>query len=288
MRSNSPRQSVRFGVDRGIDRFVRYSLLKRRGDSYVALPVNTFPARYRAESDRIREFQQFLNRIHTRDPPKDAENLRRNVDSAIYQVLRTGGKKRMLELMTALGRMLRRLATTTQYRLPSRGLNAQCWLAECDFVNVAEVRIAAALASIYTRDVGPVSDNLARSHKRFAWAGADVPARMISVLDRRVQSANAAYSTGNPTGGACAIHPGDATLFIEGSVDDSLIEDLLFAFATLDWEDFIAPSYDRPAEILPTYSALKHLFLPAEITTGPEPKRLRADPRILSLLTYRL
>ena len=30
------------GVDRGIDQFVRYSLLKRRGDSYVALPVGTF------------------------------------------------------------------------------------------------------------------------------------------------------------------------------------------------------------------------------------------------------
>jgi CRISPR-associated protein Csx17 len=187
------------GIDRGIDRFVRYSLLKRRGDSYVALPADLSPT-LQKESDRIREFQHFLNRIHTRDSPKYAEDLRRNVDSAIYQVLRTGGKKRMLELMTALGRMLRHLATTTQYRLLSRGLNARCWLAECDFVNVAEVRIAAAVASIYTRNVGSISDNLARSHKRFAWAGVDVPARMISVLDRRVQSTNAVDSTGNPTG----------------------------------------------------------------------------------------
>ena len=37
-------------------------------------------------------------------------------------------------------------------------------------------------------------------------------------------------------------------------------------------------------EVLPTYAILKHLFLPGEIKIGSEPKRLRADPRILSLL----
>lgn len=274
------------GVDRGIGRFVRYSMLERRGKGYyVALPTGTFPTGYRTESDRIREFQQFLDRLHARDLPKGADDLRRNVDSAIYQVLLAGGRKRMLELMAALGRMLRRLATTTEYRLPSRGLNAESWLAECDFVHVAEVRIAAAIASIYTREVGSIADNLSRSDKRFAWTGADLSSRMVSVLDRRVQSAGAADLTSNPTGGACALHPGDATLFIEGSFDDGLIEDLLFAFVTLDWKDFSAPQYDRPAEVLPTYSVLKHLFLTGEIMIGPEPKRLRADPRILSLLT---
>jgi CRISPR-associated protein Csx17 len=48
------------GVDRGIDRFVRYSLLKRRGDSYVALPTGTFTARYRSEADLIRNFRTFF------------------------------------------------------------------------------------------------------------------------------------------------------------------------------------------------------------------------------------
>ena len=276
------------GVDRGIDQFVRYSLLKRRGDSYVALPTGTFPTGYRSESDRIREFQEFLDGIDRREVPKGAEDLRRNVDSAIYHVLLTGGKERMRGLMAALGRMLRRIATTTESRLPFRGLPARLWLEECGF-EVPEVRIAAALASIWTRDVGSIADNLSRGDKkRFAWTGGDLCERLRSVLARRVQMADAAEATANPLGGSCAIHPGDATLFIEGSVNDVLIEDLLFAFVIFDWKDFKAPSYGSvdvsPAEVLPTYAVLKHLFLPGEIQIGSEPKRLRADPRILSLL----
>jgi CRISPR-associated protein Csx17 len=96
--------------------------------------------------------------------------------------------------------------------------------------------------------------------------------------------ANAGELRGNPTGGTCALRPGDATLFIEGSVDDAVIEDLFFAFATFDWEGFKVPSYERPAEVVPAYAALKHLFLPGDITIGPEPVRLRADSRILPLL----
>ena len=95
--------------------------------------------------------------------------------------------------------------------------------------------------------------------------------------------ADAAEASANPLGGACAIDAGDATLFIEGSVNDVLIEELLFAFAILDWKDFEASPYSA-AEVLPTYAVLKHLFLPGEIRIGGETKRLRADPRLLSLL----
>ncbi len=271
------------GVDRGIDHFVRYSLLKRRGDSYVALPVGTFPTGYRSETDRIREFQQLLDTLDRHGVLKGVEDLRRNVDSAVYHVLLTGGKERMRELMAALGRMLRRIATTTERGLPFRGLrDPRLWVDECGF-DVPEVRIAAALASIWSRNAGAIAANLSRGDKRFAWTGATLSERLRSVLVRRLQLADASEVSANPLGGVCAIHPGDATLFIEGSMDDVLIEDLLFAFAILDWKEFDVPSY-RSAEVLPTYAVLKYLFLPGEIRIGSEPKLLRGDPRILSLL----
>jgi CRISPR-associated protein Csx17 len=272
------------GVDRGIERFVRYSLLKRRGDSYVALPVGTFATKYRSEADRIRQFQTFLEALSWRELPRGAEELRRGVDAAIYQVLLRGGKERMRELMAALGRMLRRIVTTSDSRLPSRGLKAADWLDACGF-EVTEVRIAAAIASIFARDVGSIADNLSRADKRFAWGGADLAGRMVSVLERRLQLASALESDSNPLGGACALNPGDATSFIEGSVDDARIEDLLFAFAVLDWQGFKNPAIaEMNREVLPVYAVLKHLFLAGEIRRGPEPKRLRSDPRILSLL----
>jgi CRISPR-associated protein Csx17 len=145
------------------------------------------------------------------------------------------------------------------------------------------VRIAAALASVWSSNAGPITANLSHSDKHFAWAGNDLCGRLISVLGRRLQSGGADGIEGNPTGGACAIHPGDATLFIEGSVCDVLIEDLLFAFCAFNWKEFEAPSY-RTAEVLPTYAVLKHLFLSRAINLRGEPRLLRADPRILPLL----
>ena len=103
------------GVDRGIDRFVRYSLLKRRGDSSVALPAGIFPRTFRKESDLIREFQQFMDRLRV---PEAAEDLRRNIDAAVYQVLLSGERRCIRELMAAFGRMLRRMAIAGNERLP--------------------------------------------------------------------------------------------------------------------------------------------------------------------------
>ncbi len=269
------------GVDRGIDRFVRYSLLKRRGDSYVALPAGTFPTGYRSNADLVRQFSDFLDNL--RDLPKGAEDLRRGVESAAYHALLTPGSERMCELMRALGRMLRRILTTTDSRLPARAFEAGPWLEACGFEARPEVRIAAALCSIWTPDVGSLAENLSRAGNRFAWAGASLPDRLVSVLDRRLQAANAAEMNKNPVGGSCVVDPGDATLFIEGSVDDSLIEDLLFAFISLDWRDFKTPQHSS-AEVLPVYAVLKCLFLPGEIKRGEDKKRLVADRRILSLL----
>jgi CRISPR-associated protein Csx17 len=91
-------------------------------------------------------------------------------------------------------------------------------------------------------------------------------------------------SDGNPLGAAYALDSGDTTLFIEGSTDDTAIEELTFAFLALDWTDFKPPQIASDAECLPSYGVLKYLFLPGEINLGPEPKRLRADSRILPLL----
>ncbi|HWB97545.1 MAG TPA: type I-U CRISPR-associated protein Csx17, partial [Bryobacteraceae bacterium] len=266
------------GVDRGIERFVRYSLLKRRGDSYVALPIGTFPTGYRRNADLIRKFQTFLDALS--DLPKD---LRRGIESAVYQALLADSEQNMCNLMAALGRVLRRVATTTETRLPSRALQAGPWLEACGFEARPEVRIAAALASIWTPEIGRLADHLSRDSKNFAWTGVSLAHRLISVLDRRLQVANAAELGANPLGGSCAIDPGDATLFIEGSVDDALIEDLLFAFLALDWKDFVPIRYSS-AEVLPVYAVLKYLFLPGKITRGDESKYLPADRRTLSLL----
>src|ERR1019366_3048199 len=98
---------------------------------------------------------------------------------------------------------------------------------------------------------------------------------------RRLKVNNAVDGSSNPLFGRCSIHPGDATLFVEGSVDDDVIEDLLFAFSTFDWKNFDADelkyNWSSRRGVLPVYAVLKHLFLAVEIRIGAEPKKVRAD-----------
>ena len=270
------------GIDRGISRFQRYSLLKRRGDSYVALPAGEFPAGYRSESDRVRQFAEVLGHLDREDLPPGCESLRRSVDSAIYEVLLRSGSERIRAMLASFGRLICRFATTGRSVRVHTGLAAGPWLEACGW-SCPEVRIAAAISSIFDRKVGPIRENLSSASKVFAWTGSSLPDRLVSVLSRRLQIAISMESDRNPFGGACPLHAGDATLFIERAVDDSMIEDLIFAFTCLDWSNFAQPPSER-GEVLPVYAVLKYLFLPGKLEVNTEWTRLRSDPRIISQL----
>jgi CRISPR-associated protein Csx17 len=267
------------GVDRGITAFVRYDLLKRRGDSYIALPTGLFPVGYSSASDRIRELQALLDPIEV---PDAAKALLRKVDVASYEALLRGGSDRLRAVMAALGRLLRWLGRTGNTSYIRRDLDAAQWIADCG--STVEVRIAAALASIDDRRVGGIREHLFSAGDHFAWSGRNLPDRMIGVLEKRLRLADAAGCEYNPVGGSCEIRPGDATIFIEGSVDDDLIEDLLFAFTCLNWRGYDDCPTGDTVPALPVYIVLKHLFLASTVEVGGERKRLRSDARVLSLL----
>lgn len=263
------------GIDRGIGRFVRYNLLKRRGDSYVALPAGIFPAEYRRHSDRIRELDAFVAGFDN--------SLLRPVQSAMFEALLRDNTERMRAVMVALGRLIRRLALTGG-KLPRPRLDANGWLEACGAAESPEVRIAAALASIWDKNAGSMLENLIRDSKEFAWFGRDVPDRLASVLDRRLRTAIAKEADGNPFRGRYELHPGDTNRFIEGLTDDALIEDLLFAFCCADWREFESIGLRREDDALPLYAVLKLLFIGREIDVNGERKQIKADPALVSML----
>ena len=270
------------GVDRGIKEFVRYSLLKRRGDSYVALPVGNFRTGYKSETDRVRELLGYLEQLRGSDEVKGSSELMRPVEAAIYQLLlhRSEDKaRRMRTVVAAFGRLLRAFAL--RKRLPRSGLSANEWLDDCGFEGSAELRIAAALGSVFDLEAGPIRENLSRESRQFAWEGGTLEARMISVLAVRIRGASKAV---NPLGGRCSIHAGDVTRFIERDVDDSLLEDLFFAFAGFRWDDFEMRKPSRETEPLPVYCLVKHLFLPSELERDGEEKAVRGDARVIAQL----
>jgi CRISPR-associated protein Csx17 len=128
---------------------------------------------------------------------------------------------------------------------PLSGLSARWVLAADD--GSLEVRIAAALASIRPTDkVGPLRAGLISvdPEKHWAWAegngqkswnGATFAERLSGVLQRRMMDAERLACDAKPLRGSIEVHPQDIAAFLEGNLDDGLIEDLLFGMTWIEW-----------------------------------------------------
>lgn len=301
------------GVDRGVTSFVRYALIKRRGDSYLALPAGVLPVAWRREADLLRELDrelvvldQFIARFPSEQgPPAQLSSARRAIDEARFDVAARGGS--MTRLVQAIGALEMLLARrdpgkAPQLWRPLGGLSAQ-WVEACE--DRPEVRIAAALASIRsTGDVGPIRNYLApvdaRNPRRYApapraasWIGQDVSDRLANVLSRRLLDAERTGAPRNPTFGTRSVTVDDIASFLApGATDDGALEELLFGFTWVQ-HDTVATSpartgphaLERPAPPLPrSFLLLRLLFSPSGIPGREEPTFLSPDAAILGLL----
>jgi CRISPR-associated protein Csx17 len=296
------------GTDRGIAAFVRYSLLRRRGDSYVALPVGRVPVHEQKDSDLLRELDLVLQTVDgfargfkSGTPPAQFASRRRQIDSAIYDFALRGGAGRFQQILAALGRLeqffaQRSLSLEPKLRAPLSGLSPRWLLAAND--GSLNYRIAVALASIgRTGGVGGIRANLApvEPTKPWAWAngkgqvafqGSSLSERLVSVLRRRLIDAERLNCESRPLWSAVTVEPEDAAAFLgPQNVDESLIEQLLFGLTLVQWHD---PSFEAAraelyrswrsaGAIIPrNYALLKHLFQPSV--------EVRPEPSIVSLL----
>ena len=82
-----------YGIDRGINRFVRFVLLNTRGQAgYVAAFNGSYDTNYLEGIETIKEINPLLNRIdryiyRADNPPKSLLELRSNIDSALFDML---------------------------------------------------------------------------------------------------------------------------------------------------------------------------------------------------------
>lgn len=301
------------GVDRGVRGFVRYTLAKRRGDSYIALPAGRLSVDYRTEIDLLRQLDaeldvldgQFLRRFPGDGPPALLSSLRRNVSDARFDVAARGGHDAMARLVRALGALERLLAKRDPSKAPSLprplgGLGPE-WVTACG--DSTEVRLAAAIAGLaatgaagpfrsYVAPVDPQQDwkYLATSRAE-AWFGASLPKRLASVLARRLLDAGRGSdrdSSRNPTWGPWPVTLDDIGDFLEpGAIDEAALDDLIYGFTWIRHRDADGV-WRRPHDVSPPvpreYSLLKLLFLPAGLEHQSERLSLKPPPELVALL----
>lgn len=306
------------GVDRGISDFVRYNLLERRGKSYLALPTGLFNVHYKEESDLIRELNPLLSLMDSRlggdNIPASLKSARRKIDEKIYDSLLYGGKTNVKSLISAIGqfeKLVSRSGNTSDpiIRRPISGLSPR-WIEFADDGSF-EVRIASAIASIRsTGGVGPIRANLSpidpkrpsqwsTGRGQFAWEGNSIYARLSSVLTRRMMDAERLGVNHNPLWGAIRLSAEDVNAFIEGHVDESLVENLIFGFSWIDWNkkndlDELNKTLFEKAKnrkdtensgvISRPYALLKLLFMPDGIKKADVRVIIKPESSIIPLL----
>ncbi len=298
------------GTDRGIDSFQRYSMIKRRGDSFLALPLGRVPVRERHGADLLEELDKLLYCIDafaTRfksDVPGEFQSRRRQIDSSIYDFVLRGGAERMQNILAALGRMERYFADRDRKREPAldrplSGLSSR-WLTAANDGSV-NFRIGAALAAITASGkVGSIRANLApidpkkpwrwaEGSGQAAWRGSNLAERLLTSLKRRLMDAQRLHCESLPLWSPLCVAPEDVSAFLANDgVDESRIEDLMFGCSLIDTGDidreagpFFAQAQSNVHEtvVLRSYALLKHLFHPKKDW------KIRPEPAILSLLS---
>jgi CRISPR-associated protein Csx17 len=252
--------------------------------------VGRFEVKDRSESDLVRELNGILEAMdwQMKSPPAEFASLRRQVEEGMYNVLLRGGQDALEDLAASVGRLYRRvLLTGKEVRVPAS--LSRRWVTKLSSSSGtgAEARIAAALAGMWDQNAPGIVEHLKLANGNFSWTGATLAERMARTLERRVLLAEKLGLSRNPLGSAYRADVGDATLFLEGSVDDERIEDLLFAFTLVNWRsgDSGESKGREDVGVWPVYALLKHLFFAEQVETGEGKKHLMADLRVLAALT---
>jgi CRISPR-associated protein Csx17 len=277
------------GIDRAISSFVRYSLLKRRGDSYIALPAGCFPVHYRTAADGVRELVPYVDRADytARGSQDEAASswlpLKRGAQEAMFKALLFEGSEHLVDVLASFGAMCRWLMARGQNPSWPGRLNSK-WVREC--AERREGRIAVAIASLSSHDVaGSFQASLNRDSENYAWKGPTLAARMFSVLRSRTLAAQ--NSDQSPFRARYFARPEDIAAFLAAETDDDLIENLIFAFVHAKIPERRDERGVKHLRLWTNYCVLKQLFAPESHAgvTGPDGAiRLKPDSAIPALL----
>ena len=266
------------GVDRGITAFQRYGFHERNGLSYFATPLARLTVQHRPRVALLREIDGWLDMFRrqsaAKGAPAAAGRALRNLDEAILALCRQDDARRLRAVLVALGRCERTMARSSRWakeaRLSPIPPLSRDWLVHCDDGTV-ELRLTAALASVrgsygqrslwMRQHLEPVSVRVLRQPERLrvewaeaqgrdvVWAEGDLSSSLLHVFERRLLRAEQTVERRRLDRGGLDVDLGDVADFIEGRVDDYLIDDLVWGCTLLDWAAIVtrqSPLSPRP------------------------------------------
>jgi len=284
------RAIVSLGVDRGLSEFQRFGFQVRNGLAYFATPLGRFAVRRNARADLLSEVDGWLDTLrqiagpNAKQVPASVASALRQLEDRIFDLCQEGSPSRLQAVLIGLARAEAALAQSHSWTTnrtegrsfpkirPLSGLSGR-WLRET-YDGSVEFRLAASLASItgrykdregrplpvpFRRHLEPVAmkgssqrhwtDWDDPSSPDLVWREGEFIRALNAVLARRLTRAVQAALPCLPDRGLHA-RLADVVAFIEGDVDDSLLAELVWALALLDWPSISwtddAPWYQEP------------------------------------------
>lgn len=299
------------GVDRGLGAFERFIYLQRRGQSRVALPAGRIKVQYKPKLLLLNELDSalypFKSYIATlKNVPAALAVVQRNIDKAIFRCAEFPDPACFNNLIRALGKLERIIATHDLTNKPSRPLMglSPAWITLSDDGS-PEVRIAASLAAIQpTGGVGPLRSYMTpvdpskpwqwgRTKSRH-WHGNGLPERLADTLQHRLMDAGRTKANCVPIESHLEVFPHDVMMFVRGDCDDAKTEELLWGYTLIDCRQKkrfkkLRRRWSNPLSEGPLSRAwclLKLLHTPHKIRRPYSAKaaEIKIEPRITQLL----
>lgn len=257
-----PKNSVQFaialanlGVDRGIGEFVRYGILKRRGDNKVIMPLGRFKVRRIPSAHLLEELDGILKNLDRflaqfkGQVPASLGSARRGVDTAILETVARGSAISFKNLLAAVGRMERLIgqrdpSKEPKLNRPLSGLSME-WLLTIDD-GTPEIRIAGAISSIFDPGLGPWRAHMepvdperpilwTEGKSNTSFGHGDICRNLAYSLHRRILLSDRSEGS-HPMRASIWLHPSDAILLLRKELDEQILDDLLWGMTWIDWK----------------------------------------------------
>lgn len=315
------------GTDRGINEFSRVQFQKRYGDNYFANILGRMKVGYKPSTSLLNQFDGWLDQLRREaaggNAPARYQSIVRNIESAIFDYCRFGGKERLTRILLTLGAAQRHLALTlgkvgqSKFQIKPLSKLKSAWLDAIDNSSI-EFELALSVAGLYdpSGKIQSFRSNLesvestkngwwnwaSNPEPRAVWKQGGLPSNLSAVLQRRLMDGNREGSNFPPLASRFHSSLDAISSFIAGEIDDQYLEDLIWALI------LITPGKFKPVNKKKTHTSpplprqfalLKLVFLYAPLIQEPDQKGImtwrfarkdetgvviRPEPRILPLL----
>lgn len=231
------------GVDRGIDRFVRYCFLQRNGLSFLATPLATVTVTRQPLVDVLAPLDRWLDVLKRvgsdNHAPSSWQRARQEVEQAVLDVC-SGRSQGLMSLLLALASAERVFAHQIKKAIdksvrPVPRLPFDAWIPHLREQG-PEYRLAASLASVgYRRRIVPLTENQRDwdpQSRACTFGNAALADELIASLQREVVE----RAQGQARASMSAEHArlDDILAYIEGRVDDTRLLARIHALSLLD------------------------------------------------------